>query len=134
MQELTLKEMLENHKKLWNWIADETEKRKRKVLKYEYFLNPYAKYPWNYFFACEYAYQIEESVVCGDGICKNICPLDWGKGVFGENYGCEEVSSPYSEWVGTENDDWKQAAKLARQIANIPLKPEYQKQLDGGNT
>ena len=30
---MTREEAIENHRKMWNWIADETEKRKRKVKK-----------------------------------------------------------------------------------------------------
>lgn len=33
---MTRKEAIENHRKMWNWIADETVKQQRKVLKSEY--------------------------------------------------------------------------------------------------
>ena len=34
---LTKSEAIANHRKMWNWIADETMKRKCKVEKWDYF-------------------------------------------------------------------------------------------------
>lgn len=34
---MELKKAIENHRKMWNWIADETEKQKRAVDKWEYY-------------------------------------------------------------------------------------------------
>ena len=34
---MTKKEAVENHRKMWRWIAEKTLERKRKVWKYEYF-------------------------------------------------------------------------------------------------
>ena len=37
MQGLTREEAINEHRKMWNWIADETLKQKRKVNENEYF-------------------------------------------------------------------------------------------------
>ena len=46
------------------------------------------------------------------------CPLDWGE--------LKCFDSLFNEWLG--EDDYVEAAELARQIANLPLKKKYVKQ------
>lgn len=87
----------EEHRKLWNWLADHPE-----ACKAEYFKHwDYDSIPMNECFACEAARDCtlcplsEERLVCG------------GESLFGE-WRCEECP--------------EKRRKLARQIANLPWK------------
>lgn len=106
---LTKKQALIEHRKLWNWLADESLKQKRKVIKEEYFTefsDDYDDIPISNCWCCEYA----------KASCKK-CPIRWD----GTNQTrCRNLSSPYRKWLGTPNNDYEMAAKLARKIANLP--------------
>lgn len=67
-------------------------------------------------YCCEYVNQISAE---SNNNCKN-CPLDWGRPscVFGL----------FIMWV--DEDNYIKAAKLARQIENLPLKPEFAEQYE----
>ena len=101
---------------MWNWIADETEKRQRIVLKIEYFIENKIPSVFCDCFLCEYALE-EKGMRCVDK-----CPLNFGGTM---KYACEYVlDSPYRDWK-TEAyvlvpGNWKRAAKYARRIANLP--------------
>ena len=123
---LTLKETIEKHRKLWNWIANETEKRQKIVLKEE---NPMVQKdkPQSKCYCCQFV--IEQTGCKG---CE-ICPLNWGKRRDGFFSLCTDDNTLYKRWnfiIRVDNENWEEAAKLAREIANLPLKPEYQKMLD----
>lgn len=105
------KKAIKNFRNMWNWIADETEKRKTKVHKDQYFTENkihYEDLPMNCCYLCEMYY----------GKCSQ-CAVDWGDGVELVDY-CEDFKSPYDLW--TYSDDWKDSAIIAREIANLPLK------------
>lgn len=119
MKELTLRETIDNHKVLWTWLADETLKRKRKIRKIEYFLEhgiDDIDFPSHLCYCCEYADQ--KSV---DGSC-TCCPLEWGKS------NCYITSGLFRKWEFEV--DYKKAAELARQIANLPLKKKFIEQYE----
>lgn len=102
------KKAIKNFRKMWNWIAYETEKRKRKVHKYQYFTeNKIIDIPRNQCYLCEMCHS-----VCSE------CPVDWGEDK--DILFCEDFESPYDSW--TDSYDWKDSARLARKIANLPLK------------
>ena len=114
---LTLKEAVDKHRQLWNWIADETKKIKKPASKHA---NPMVQedHPDNDCYMCEYV---------GKSSCEN-CPLQWGNKQQGC---CDNHSSPYYRWVREKNlMTFSDASNLARQIANLPLKPECQKMYD----
>lgn len=102
---LTRKQAIAEHRKMWNWISDETYKQKRKVEKNEYFSEmgihntPLAKC-----YCCEFSER-------NYGYCGECCIINWGNGV-----GCQ--LSYYKLWIGTL--DWEEAYKLAHIIANLP--------------
>lgn len=115
---LTFDEAIANHRKMWNWIADETEKRKHIVLKSDYFKeNDIPEDVFERCYCCEYGGQ-ESGRYTGITKC-SYCPIDWGV----DN--CEEGYSAYSGW--TYCDDWQSAAKYARKIANLPAREEVRR-------
>ena len=120
--QLTREEAIANHRKMWNWIADETERRKVPVLKHEYFNFVGLAHIHNSCFCCEYTRNKAYKVDC------SFCPIDFdSKASF---YMCErkyfafDYKGIYALWVDKvsekENFDWQNAAKLAREIANLP--------------
>ena len=102
---LTREQAIAGHHKMWNWIADETEKLKRKVEKEEYFreIGIY-DIPCMECYCCEFSNHNMFS-------CDEHCIIDWGDG-----NGC--MDSYYKEWFHAI--DWKEAARLAKIIANLP--------------
>ena len=108
---LTKSEAVQEHRKMWNWIADETEKRKVIVAKYDYFLEngiPPNEHPMNHCWCCEYT----EYKFC------DRCPIVWAESCGEVVINCVGPKSPYRAWMRTNN--WQEASELARQIANLP--------------
>ena len=103
---MTREEALENHRKMWNWIADETEFQKRKVYVNEYLFkdknNPIKLLNGDYL--CEYT-----KVNCYK------CPIDWNDKEF-----CCKKDTSYDKWC--ECNTWEGAEMYAREIANLPEK------------
>lgn len=105
--ELSKEKAIELHRQLWNWIADETEKEKRCVDKWEAF----AYFGWPeveaFCWCCEYNEQTDERG-CDQG---QLCILKWPEGscIRGLFYNWQEATDPFVR------------AKLARQIANFPV-------------
>jgi hypothetical protein len=112
---LTKQEAIENHRKMWNWIADEIEKGNGYKyyglanIKNEYFLKhnvSLGNRPNSDCYCCEY------SGDCGD------CPLKWPGGARVVHNGLYiKISTACLE------REYIEAAKLARQIANLPENP-----------
>lgn len=113
--ELTREEAISKHRKMWNWIADRIEEEKEyqdiEDLKIEYCDREGFDDIENNCFCCEYT-----NCVC------EFCPIKWESKV--ENYMCVDK---YKEddyegiyWICCDEEDWKEQAKLARQIANLP--------------
>ena len=110
---MTKKEAIENHKKMWNWIAEKTLERKRIVKKYEYFLeNKRSIVPLSRCYCCEY--DIEHSV---EYPCSS-CPIDFKGDNSFYKYFCMSKKSAFRNWL--EAKDYTKRAELARQIANLP--------------
>lgn len=113
--ELTREEAISEHRKMWNLIADEIEKEKEyqdiEDLKIEYCDREGFDDIENNCFCCEYT-----NCVC------EFCPIKWESKV--ENYMCvdkykeDDYEGIYS--ICCDEEDWKEQAKLARQIANLP--------------
>lgn len=114
--ELTKSEAIANHRKMWNWIADETLKRKRTVRKWDYFRAHEISgldIPRHQCYCCEYT---------SNGVylnCRN-CPIVWG----GEINTCmdrdnfDDDKELYSLWC--DEPDYIKSAELARRIAELP--------------
>lgn len=119
---LTFDEAIENHRKMWNWIADKTEERKTMVCKHDYFYENALPCAELLCFCCEYTITNLE-VDCGK------CPIDWG---VDENcIPCSNPKSPYWKWRNA--DYWQTAANYARQIANLPVREEVREHEQRGN-
>lgn len=120
MKELSKQEVVAKHREMWNWIANETLKRKRKISKAEYFSEmkiPFGHRPLFGCYCCEYTKQKAKNL---DIYC-NLCPLDWGSKVNGfmcENkYEHYDKKGLYAQWRC--EIDYKKYAELAREIANL---------------
>ena len=101
---------IREHRKLWNWIADETLKQRRRVMKEEYFevhKEEYPIIPHEECWCCEYSREDD----CSD------CPIDWGKDK-DKFIGC--THSLYRDWVTCCTNEYIKASQIARQIAELP--------------
>lgn len=111
---LTKKQAIEGHRKMWNWIADEIEKRKcecdisflKQCYCYENNLALVANC-----FCCEYNK--------GCTKCEK-CPLNWIQ----TPSCCDSEKSLYYRIVFSKL--WKEQADLARQIANLPERKDVE--------
>lgn len=97
----------EEHRKLWNWLADHPE-----AIKAAYFKNwDRNSIPFNECFACEAA--LQEANRAHTGYFCRFCPLG-GESVVGCDGGL------YTEWANALTPERQR--KLALQIANLPWK------------
>lgn len=105
---LTKKQAIEGHRKMWNWIADEIEKRKCEcdipLFKQCYCCENKLTLISNCF-CCEYNVGIKECLKC---------PLDWIE----TSHCCDNDNSLYCKL--THSESWQEQVDLARQIANLP--------------
>lgn len=113
-----------HHRKMWNWIADQILKLKRKVYKEEYFEVmgiSICERPLNLCYCCDFA-----KVPSSDGGCKpmcQLCPIDWMSN--DSMYMCEHRNLArddglFTRWRLQYDSNYKEAARLARTIANLP--------------
>lgn len=105
---LTREQAIYEHRKMWNWIADECLKRKRKVEKYEYFdEHPvYGEIPQCYCWCCEYS-----DVYC------STCPIQFD-GPMARCTNKPESPTIYNYYFSC--CDYNIASECARKIANFP--------------
>lgn len=102
---MTREEAILNHRKMWNWLADNPGRWKEDYLrKYD----PEAELYSNCYL-CEY---VREHHNC---YCEG-CPVEWPDGC------CTDDSGRlYNKWFSfTIDDDYTKAAEIARQIAELP--------------
>lgn len=123
--ELTKAEAIANHRKMWNWIADETLRRKRCVTKFEYFgAFGITNIPISRCYCCEYDYSVSKITMAQ---CTN-CPILWNNSerIMSDKclhkYFKGDDQGLFSMWRNAIHIDYdyKEAAELARQIANLP--------------
>ena len=109
---LTREQAIAEHRKMWNWIADETLRQKRVVGKKEYFdtfQNTYKERPMYNCWACEFSPK-NSGTSCG-----NRCIIDW------KCHSCGSAGSAYSNWLElAESDNYIEIAEAARKIAELP--------------
>lgn len=119
-----LKECVDSHKKLWMWIANETRRKKRKINKIDYFLiNHILDIPENTCYFCNFVHCVSlknNSINLGDP-CQFCCPGNWAN----SKNTCSHSNTLYTSFTFTSTYNWKKAADLAEQIANIPIRFEY---------
>lgn len=111
---LSKEQTIFEHRKMWNWIADQTEKLNKIVKKKDYCaIDPDVRNLVNTCWLCDYT----------TWDCSR-CPIKWDDNPVEERYApsrCCDEDSPYSKWINAlKKDDVKSAAKYARIIANLP--------------
>ena len=110
--EITKSKAIANHRKMWNWIADETLELECVIGEEWYFVtHKITDIPLNLCYCCEYGFDDE---ACPD------CPIEWG-GEYGtceskDNYG--DRKGLYTLWL--DEPDYRKAAELAKKIAELP--------------
>ena len=112
---LTKQQAIEGHRKMWNWIADEIEKRNKVLeiidLKVEYCTTNNLLLQHNCF-CCEYS--IDDDYGCEK------CPVDW----INTKHCSDDETSLYVAVLHTKQ--WQEQADLARQIANLPERKDIE--------
>lgn len=129
--------LIQRHQEMWNWIADEIEKDKIVYpddYNFEYEYEDFADYKSKYLaykgyrdihyncFLCDF---IIRKYHLYDGKRCNYCPVEWPSDR--SQFPCEDVHTEgdgkglYRQFWNCTN--YKDAAKLARQIANLPITP-----------
>lgn len=134
--EFTKEKAIEEHRKMWNWIADQFESGVKDTafnLKAEYCRSHFKGIDINnYCFCCEYAENVNIKVTENNYEECKFCPLVWGTEDELSDYYCENHwDSPFikglwtmvSETSNSASADYKRAAKIAREIANLPKRP-----------
>ena len=137
---LTKEEAIAHHRKMWNWIADRLEEHHRgcdiHMYKAKYIKE---NFPYNDIknncFCCQYAAQEVDDILKHFCI---YCPLRWGTEANTDAFFCEQgncdipveylslfdFDEEYGLWSYaqklTENYYYDEAAKVARQIVNLP--------------
>lgn len=115
MERITKSEAIALHRKMWNYIADETVQRETVVSKVEAIVHIGVIWQDVAYrcFCCEYGMQhFGPTLRCA------ACPIAWPKGS-----NCYEEGELYDLWEDTvDTGDWLEAARLAREIANLPEK------------
>ena len=118
---------------MWNWIADQTEQRQTIVGKTEFFTEHgiplYIKGGPVVCecFCCQFAFEEKQRGIGHESRCI-YCPLTWVDGqpdrtAKDKGWGCIDKSSPFTAWGRLKPTEWKEAARIARVIANLPEKP-----------
>ena len=114
---LTKEEAVKRHRMMWNWIAYETLKRKRRVYKSE----AVKHFGWNPCmmvadcWCCTYDHKDNQLS------CKN-CPVVW------PSEHCMNCTGGglFKKWSLTAPIDYEKAADLAYQIANLPEREDVE--------
>ena len=126
---LTKAEAIQKCRDMWNWIADETERRNCVVDKEEYFVEHGMEENEvvNGCYLCEYDFAGNpEFKTC------HFCPIDFGEVEEYDEEGCrnnpciDALDSPFRKWniqmgrCWAVNGEYDILAKFAREIANLP--------------
>ena len=112
-----------NHVKMWLWIADETCRREKKVEKADYFkaMGIDDKQIKKQCFYCDYAdYRCRPYNLEWAGCL--FCPIDDING----KPPCKGLTSPYIQYHLISSHNYHRAADLAKQVAELKLKDEYE--------
>ena len=151
LKNITRKQAIAEHRKMWNWIADKTMETRTPIEKKDYVnqhdidkIQGYEQFKEsNLCFCCLYAENKfrrinknwEEDIYINSFPCQ-YCPLDWDSTNY--EYMCEYRKSGldglHASWFNeiikyqtNQNEfDYKKASKIAREIANLPKKENIQ--------
>ena len=115
MEKLSKEEAIANHRKMWNWIADECEAGRR-VSKENYFEeNGITEKVQQNCWCCQYDSQFFDN-------CQ-FCPCYWGTDGYDRIQECGASGSPFFHFYcefGKSDPDLTRLAFFAREIANLP--------------
>lgn len=127
---MTKQNAVENHRKMWRWIAEqnrliaENKTNREPVTKEHYFkahrISP-KEIPVHYCYACKYA--ITKSYEHADSNHCNYCPIDWTNKGNIESEICvpQGGTSLYNLFAKARRmHDASACAKIAKQIADLP--------------
>lgn len=120
---MTREEAIQNFRNMWHWMADKSEELKRKVVKIEYFRAhnfDILEIPKHYCFLCEYA--DEQFLRRDEGDECEYCPIDFGNDFCTGGKGVD--GAIYDLWRSCSKTDWQKAARLCREIAELPEKED----------
>ena len=132
---LTYKQTIEEHQRMWRWLAEQTRKKQAAVSKFEYIHEQEKTDPEftkkignNFCFLCKYAEQLrtDKSVsICDYCIGCWDDDTNWNANVTCETNPDEPDSAGlYQKWMDAwSNNDWKQTAAYADQMAELPIHP-----------
>ena len=124
--ELTREQAIAEHRKMWNWIADETERLGNVVDKDDYFSRTEAitRIPTAECFCCAYGEQfVDDKIKHIQQRCAH-CPLVWDSHIDKAMCLCKEEYTDNNGLFGLWVDACtyghvEKSVKLARQIANL---------------
>lgn len=125
-KELTLETAKKLHEELWTWLAENPVAYKTDWPKYEAVEDEY-DVCWNDCFMCEYTARKREKDEANYEPKCEWCPIDWTDRGEYEHTSCPD-GGLYSQWIEALDDthDTYKTARIARIIANLPLKEEYE--------
>lgn len=123
---LTKEETITEHRKMWNWIAEQYANGKKDdidVLKEKYVLEKGITYLCFNCFSCDYTSQF--SGLRGKNAVCSRCPFVWENSHSEEGADCLEAAylclSSLTHNIDFNTDD---ATKLSMEIANLPVNKE----------
>ena len=111
---LTKEECVRRHRLLWNYVADQILEQKK--VPWNYKEEAFEHFGWhngdmfNYCWACYYCQMKDYEIVDNED-------AEWS------NY-CDDGMTLYSRFhtLRNTNEDWEKAARIAREIANMPVR------------
>ena len=128
---LTKEDAIQEHRKMWNWIAEQYEHGSVGIVSYlkARYLEQYEHGKWSYIdrncFCCEYD---NENRVNEDGCKCSYCPIQWESNM-SEYMCCDRFEDDDSvglychiEEISYQTENREELAKLARKIANLPVR------------
>lgn len=132
---LTKEECVRRHRLLWNYVADQILEQEKVSLKYE--RKAFEHFGWNisighifdYCWACYYhsmkCLEMVDDPKCARKNEVNDCPyclFNWTSDK--TNY-CGNPHALYDQfWDSKLSNNWKEAARIARDIANMPVRED----------
>jgi hypothetical protein len=134
----TLKETIDNHRKLWDWLAEEQYENhnapfrlKQDWPEWDKIIDPA---DWhdeedpviNHCFLCQWVDQ-QGGLDPNDSDCEKVCPLKW-PGVWGCHTCCGD--SLYSKWYNSHNK--KERGRIAAQIRDLPIGEKIKEEYENG--
>lgn len=126
---LTREQAIAEHRKMWNWLADQYEDGNFVRKSYYLKLAGFKEGIENDCFCCQYDDNCDPE---GAGDCSH-CPILWNK--YSRDSSCVNVGSPFEKYSSLERElcfynksfppkkkELQLLAKYAREIANLPEK------------